>query len=347
MFPKNAWYVACLPDEIDDKPLGRRICNEAMVFFRGPDRRVAALKDFCPHRGAPLSLGRVCDGKLVCGYHGLEMGCDGKTVAMPGQRVQGFPQIASYPVVERDGFVWVWPGDPALADVDKIFRPHWVDDPHWTFAGGLLHVRSDYRLLIDNLMDLTHETYVHSSSIGQKELDEALPTTRSEGDEVFTSRFLYDILPPPFWRMALRGNRMADDQRVDRWQVSRFIPPSLVLIDVGVAPAGKGGREAPPELITRQTVVDFITPETENSLWYFWGAARNFSPEDKALTATIVKAAGAIFSEDVVMLEAQQRSLEANPGHRLLMLNIDSGGVQARRVIDRMIGAEQKTPLAA
>ena len=81
------------------------------MFYRGPDGAVAALEDFCPHRGAPLSLGRVVEGKLVCGYHGLEMGCDGKTVAMPGQRVRGFPPIRTYPVIERYGFIWVWPGD--------------------------------------------------------------------------------------------------------------------------------------------------------------------------------------------------------------------------------------------
>ena len=93
-FPRNAWYVACTPDELADKPLGRQVCGERLVLYRtsegGP---VAALEDFCPHRGAPLSLGRVCEGKLVCGYHGLEMGCEGKTIAMPGQRVRGFPSI--------------------------------------------------------------------------------------------------------------------------------------------------------------------------------------------------------------------------------------------------------------
>jgi len=46
MFLKNEWYVACRADEITDKPLGRKICNEAMVFFRGPDNAVAAVQDF-------------------------------------------------------------------------------------------------------------------------------------------------------------------------------------------------------------------------------------------------------------------------------------------------------------
>src|SRR2546427_1914446 len=88
-FPKNTWYVAATSDEIQDKPLGRRICGERIAFYRA-QHGIAAVEDFCPHRGAPLSLGFVCEGKLDCGYHGLEMGCDGKTIAMPGQRVRGF-----------------------------------------------------------------------------------------------------------------------------------------------------------------------------------------------------------------------------------------------------------------
>ena len=88
-FIRNAWYVAAQSGEITDKPLGRTICNEKIVLFRSLDG-IAAVEDFCPHRGAPLSLGFVQDGRLVCGYHGLEMGCNGKPQAMPLQRVQAF-----------------------------------------------------------------------------------------------------------------------------------------------------------------------------------------------------------------------------------------------------------------
>jgi vanillate monooxygenase len=341
MFQKNAWYVACTPDEIDDKPLGRKICGEAMVFYRGPDGVVAALEDFCPHRGAPLSLGRVVEGKLVCGYHGLEMGCDGKTIAMPGQRVRGFPAIRSFPVVERHGFVWVWPGDAAQADLAKIHHLDWAENPDWAYGGGLYHIACDYRLMVDNLMDLTHETYVHASSIGQKEIDETPVTTRTEGDEVITSRFMNNIMAPPFWQMALRGNHLPDDQPVDRWQICRFSPPSHVMIEVGVALAGQGGYEADPKVKASSIVVDFITPETETSIWYFWGMARSFNPQDQALTASIREGQGKIFSEDLEMLERQQQNLLAWPGRQLLKLNIDAGGVQSRRVIDRLIAAEQ------
>ena len=168
MFIKNTWYVGCTLAELDalgDKPLGRTICNQQMAFFRGVDGKVAAVEDFCPHRGAPLSLGKVCKGHLQCGYHGLEMGTDGKTVHMPGQRVRGFPAIKTFAVVERYGFVWVWPGDPAQADEAQVPVFEFFDNPAWAYGGGLYHVKADYRLMIDNLMDLSHETYVHATSI--------------------------------------------------------------------------------------------------------------------------------------------------------------------------------------
>jgi vanillate O-demethylase monooxygenase subunit len=346
MFPKNAWYVACTPDEIAHTPLGRKVCGESMVFYRPAPDSVAALEDFCPHRGAPLSLGKVCEGKLVCGYHGLEMGCDGKTVAMPGQRVRGFPAVRSFPVVERYGFIWVWPGDAALADPATIHHLHWADNPEWAYGGGLFHIACDYRLMVDNLMDLTHETYVHASSIGQKEIDEVPCKTTVDGDHVVTSRFMENIMAPPFWQMALRGNGLADDVPVDRWQICHFTPPSHVLIEVGVAHAGKGGYAAAPEHKANSIVVDFITPETETSIHYFWGMARQFKPDDQALTDSIRAGQGKIFSEDLEMLERQQRNLLLHPERKLLMLNIDAGGVQSRKVIDRLLAAERSATSA-
>ena len=341
MFPLDAWYVACTATEIDDKPLGRRICGQPVVLFRGAQGEVAALEDWCPHRGAPLSLGRVIEGRLVCGYHGLEMGCDGRTIAMPGQRVRGFPPVRAYPVVERHGFVWIWPGDAARADPAKIHDCAWADSPDWAYGGGLYHIACDYRLMIDNLMDLTHETYVHSGSIGQKEIDETPSTTRVDGDHVVTSRFMNGIQAPPFWRMALRGAHLPDDQPVDRWQICHFTPPSHVMIEVGVALAGRGGYDADPKDKVSAVVVDFITPETETSIWYFWGMARRFNPKDKALTAAIREGQGKIFSEDLEMLERQQRNLLQWPERQLLKLNIDAGGVQARKVLERIVAAER------
>jgi vanillate O-demethylase monooxygenase subunit len=163
---------------------------------------------------------------------------------------------------------------------------------------------------------------------------------------VITSRFMENIMPPPFWQAALRGNGLADDVPVDRWQICRFNAPSHVMIEVGVAHAGKGGYHADPAHKASSIVVDFITPETETSHWYFWGMARNFKPQDDALTATIREGQGRIFSEDREMLELQQKNILRHPERKLLMLNIDAGGVQSRRIIDQWLARERQTEAA-
>lgn len=342
MFPKQTWYVACASDEVAENPLGRQICGEMIVFYRDEAGNVVALEDFCPHRGAPLSLGFIEDGKLVCGYHGLKMGKEGKTDSMPKQRVRGFPCVRAFPVEERHGFIWVWTGDKALANTDLIPELKWADNPSWAYGGGLYRIHCDYRLMIDNLMDLTHETYVHATSIGQKEIDEAAVTTKVEGDEVVTCRFMQNTQAPPFWQNALKAAGLAQDVPVDRWQICHFSPPSHIMIDVGVAHAGHGGRDAENAHKVQAMVVDFITPENETSMWYFWGFARTFKPSDRELTERIREGQGKIFSEDVEMLERQQHNLQCHfPDRKLLKLDIDAGGVQARRILERMLKQEQ------
>jgi vanillate O-demethylase monooxygenase subunit len=255
--------------------------------------------------------------------------------------VGAFPAIRAYPVVERHGFIWVWPGQTEQAEPALIPKLEWADSPDWAYGGGLYHVACDYRLMIDNLMDLTHETYVHAGSIGQKEIDEAPVSTRSVGDEVVTSRFMNKVIAPPFWADNLRANGLPADQPVDRWQICHFSPPSHVMIEVGVALAGRGGHQAAPEHKAASIVVDFITPETETSIWYFWGMARNFRVGDSALTEQIRQGQGKVFAEDTAVLEAQQRNLTLYRNRKLLKLNIDAGGVQARRIIDRLLAQEQ------
>lgn len=343
MFPKNTWYVACSSDELDKEPLGRQICNKQIVFYRDGDGKVVALEDFCPHRGAPLSLGKLEDGMLVCGYHGLKMGSDGKTDSMPKQRVDTFPCVHAYPVVERYGYIWLWPGDTKLADAALLPDLEWADSPDWGFGGGMFNIQCDYRLMIDNLMDLSHETYVHSTSIGQKEIDEAPVKTVLEGNEVVTSRIMDNIIAPPFWQTALKANNLAHDVPVDRWQICRFTPPSHIMIDVGVAHAGHGGIDADNKHKVRGIVVDFLTPASETSMWYFWGMARNFKPQDKALSDTIREGQKEIFAEDLEMLEQQQKNIHTHfSDRRLLKLDIDAGGVHSRKIIAKLLSEEQQ-----
>lgn len=334
----NAWYVAGWDAEIDSAPFARTICGVPMVFYRKLDRSVVAMRDACPHRLLPLSMGIREGDSLRCKYHGLKLGPDGVAEEMPliSDPVNRSICAQAYITHERYRFVWVWIGDKDKADPALIPNLWPCATDGWVFDGGYYHVECDYRLMIDNLMDLTHETHVHAGSIGQPEIMEAGIDTRVEGDEVVVERWMPAIDAPPFWRSAL-----GKDGPVDRWQVCRFLLPASVMIDVGVAPVGAGATLVSHDQGVRGMVVDFMTPETEGTHHYFWGMARNFNIDDPGFTARFKAAQGGVFAEDKVVLEAQQRSIAANPGLKLAAYNIDRGGVRARQLIARAIRAQQ------
>lgn len=337
MFVRNQWYVACWDHELDRTPLARTICGEPVMLYRRLDRSVVAMHDACPHRLLPLSLGIKEGDNIRCRYHGLLLDSHGQAIEMPVPSERPHKSICArlYPVVERHRFIWIWIGDSQLADPGLIpdFWP--CSHPDWTFDGGYYHVKCDYRLVIDNLMDLSHETYTHQGSIGQREILDAPIETHVEGNEVIVSRWMPGIDAPPFWRNALKK-----DGLVDRWQICHFLAPSSVIIDVGVAPVEAGATLAKHDQGVRGFVIDAMTPSGDTSCHYFWGMARNFDTKDSGFTARLKKQQGAVFLEDVAVLEAQQASILATPGSKLRSFSIDAGGVRARHVIEHLIRAQ-------
>jgi vanillate O-demethylase monooxygenase subunit len=333
----NRWYVAAWDSEVDRSPIARTICGEPIMMYRKLDRSLVAMRDACPHRLLPLSMGIKEGDSIRCRYHGLLIGSDGRAEEMPlrNDTVNRSICVQVYPVVERHRFIWVWIGDPSQADPQTIPNLWPCSQAGWTFDGGYFRMACDYRLLVDNLMDLTHETYVHEGSIGQRELMEAPIETRVEGDEVIVTRWMPGIDAPPFWRGALKRGGP-----VDRWQICHFLEPSNVIIDVGVAPVEAGATVEQHDQGVRGFVIDAMTPENDTSTHYFWGMARNFDIDDAGFTARFKKQQGGVFMEDVEVLEAQQRSISANPDLKLRAYAIDQGGVKARMIIDRLRKAQ-------
>ena len=336
-FIRDAWYVLAWDSEVDSEPLARTVCGIPVVVYRKLDRTPVAMRDACPHRLLPLSMGLREGDSIRCRYHGLKLGPDGVAEEMPMRTDKANRSICAEMFVtqERHRFVWIWIGDKEKADPNLIPDLWPCSAPGWVFDGSHYRVECDYRLLIDNLMDLTHETYVHMGSIGQPELMETPISTRVDGESVFVTRWMPGIEPPPFWREALKR-----EGQVDRWQICQFIPPSSVIIDVGVAPVGAGATVENHDQGVRGFVIDVMTPESETSTHYFWGMARNFDTQDTGFTARFRAQQGKVFMEDVEILEAQQRSILANPEMKLRAYNIDEGAVRARRVIDRLVKAQ-------
>ena len=329
---RNAWYVAAWDYEVGAAPLARQLLGVPVVLWRKLDGGIVALRDACPHRLMPLSLGIKEGDSLRCRYHGIKIGPDGAAEEMPlkSDPVNRGICVQSFQIIERHRFVWIWMGD-GQADPDAIPDLWPCSAQGWAFEGGHYAIACDYRLLIDNLMDLTHETYVHQGSIGQTELMEAPLETRVTDTRVFVERWIPDIDPPPFWKVALGKHG-----KVDRWQICEFIAPSAVIIDVGVAPVEAGATLAKHDQGVRGFVIDVMTPSDENNTHYFWGLARDFRTGDPGFGARFKAQQAGVFAEDVEILEAQQRSIRANPSLRLNAYSIDQGGVRARQMIDRI-----------
>jgi phenylpropionate dioxygenase-like ring-hydroxylating dioxygenase large terminal subunit len=346
-FPLNAWYAAAYDVEVGRTLLARTVCNQKLVLYRQTDGRLAALEDACWHRLLPLSLGRLEGDEVVCGYHGLVYNAEGRCTHMPSQEtINPAACVRRFPVAEKHRFVWIWPGDPALADEALIPDLHWNHDPEWAGDGKMIRVKCDYRLVVDNLMDLTHETFVHGSSIGNRAVAEA-PFVATHGERTATvTRWMENIEAPPFWAGQIQQARGYTGP-VDRWQIIRFEAPCTVAIDVGVAPTGTGAL--PRDGGDRShgvngMVLNTITPETDNTCLYFWAFARNYCLNEQRLTHQLREGVAGIFREDELVLEAQQKAIEEHPDHKFYNLNIDAGAMWARRLIDKLVEAERGTP---
>jgi len=351
MFLKEAWYVAAWASELQARPVGRMITGEPVVLYRTAAGRVAALEDRCCHRHYPLSKGRIDGEILQCGYHGFRFDTTGCCVAVPSQRaVPESARVRSYPVVERHALVWIWMGDPRSADPARIADFSWLDSPAWKWKGTCYPVKAGYELIVENLLDLTHITFVHPSTIGNYALiDQAdVRTTRAE-DHVTVTRWMENSDPPPTYQRAghFRG-------KVDRWQMIRFTKPALVRLSVGAMDAGLGARTlmgdgfAAPRS-ARQTRghgigmfnFNMITPETERSTHYFWAQGHDFHLEDPGVTELVFSQVEIAFHEDWAVFEEIQRNMDSRPGAPRVDVNGDNGGIQAIRMLRAAIDAEQ------
>ena len=344
MFLRNFWYVAASAHEIGRNPLGRMILGEPVVLFRTEDGTPAALEDRCVHRHLPLSMGRLVDDVLQCHYHGLRYDATGACVKVPGQdTVPPGARVKVYPVVERYRWVWIFMGNPARADPADIPDFHWFDDPAWGAKGQYLHVKANWQLIVDNLLDLTHLAFVHETTIGNSALvDNAKVEVERAPSNVVVTRWIIDAPAPPTFVKA--GGFTAN---VDRWQIIDFVPPAFLRLDVGCTPTGAGAPEGRRVNGINMRNLNAVTPETESTSHYFWGQAHDWDVHNPATTDMLVEQIRTAFLEDVAVFEAQQRNMSLMPNAPQIDINADNGLIQARRILERIRRDEEAAVAAA
>jgi vanillate O-demethylase monooxygenase subunit len=338
MFLKNVWYVAAWANEVDHSLRQIVVLGERICVFRNADGQVVALEDACPHRKLPLSKGRLMNDAVECGYHGLTFNCDGQCVAAPGSgRIPSAAKVHSYPVHEKYQLVWIWMGNPALADASDIFEVEHYEDTAWGInRGPALEIDCNYLLVTDNLLDPTHVAWVHQSSFGQSATKD-VPLRLTKGDDGITVwRWMMDVEPAPFYKKIVEFEGNCD--RLQHYEV-RY--PSLALIRAVFTPAGTGGADGP--LHDRTFVMDsynFMTPISPSRTRYYWFQLRNIRPEDNELSKMMSEDVQHAFEEDRAILNEVQVGM-ANKATPNIDLEIDGGPLRFRRQLEAMIAQEQ------
>ncbi|GAA4705007.1 aromatic ring-hydroxylating dioxygenase subunit alpha [Phytohabitans rumicis] len=343
-FARNQWYVAAYGDEVGRDLLVRTVLGEPLVLYRTEAGQAVALADRCVHRRYPLSASRLDGDTIVCGYHGFTYDSGGTCVFVPGQqRIPRTARVPSYPVVERDSFVWVWIGEPDRADPAGVPRAPWLADPGYAVVRGMEPLNARYGLLVDNLMDLSHETYLHGGYIGTPEVADTPITTQVDEDRgvVYVSRRMDDAACPPFYARStgIQG-------RITRWQDIEYHPPCLYLLHSRIAPQGVyPPADGPDSAAFHAEIVYAITPSTEDTTYDFWAVARDFAIDDESVGEYLRTSNHTVVMQDVTALNLLERVIAAEPDkYQELSINIDTGGLAARRMLARLVeaGAPQR-----
>jgi len=336
-FLRNQWYTAATSAEIGDKPLARTICNEPLVIFRSGNGNVAVLTDRCPHRKAPLSSGEVVGNDIQCGYHGIRFAPDGACTRVPGNAQIGRNfRARSFPAHEIHGLIFVWLGEAALADPTHI--PDFSENvkPGWTGVHGLLYVKGNYQLLIDNILDLTHVVFVHKTTLAGGGVAETPLEVEIDGDVVRAQRLMRNVDTAPIYKAArnLHG-------KIDRWQFLEFRPPIYARITLGAREAGSEVPFGTPTHI----VLNSFTPETERTTHYFWSTVRSWGLDDANVSKVYKDMTDLAFAEDARIVELQQELIDSDTsGAPLVSLAFDRAGLGARRIIKRKLDEEVSAP---
>lgn len=352
-FVRNAWYVACWSSDLADAPRAETILGEKVVLWRGADGAVRAAEDLCPHRFLPLSLGRVAGDDIQCGYHGLTFDGAGACVGAPTQpALPAGCRIHTYPVHENMGLVWIWPGDPALADPADVYDLPQYHQPGWGIGqGDALDVEAHYLLLCDNLCDPTHVNYVHPSTLGNPDGINAPVTFEETPWGVLTERLTPNSKPTGFVRAF--GNHAG---AVDMWQRYLMYTPSVSIIDFGAAAAGTGAlgetggrlayREGQGEGEIRVFSCHFMTPITETRTIDRWLHVRNFVADDPTVGDGISAQFRIAFAEDKLILQAVQAEEGRHAGRPKTGLDLDASAGLFRLKVNRLLRAEARAQAA-
>jgi phenylpropionate dioxygenase-like ring-hydroxylating dioxygenase large terminal subunit len=335
-FLLNAWYMVGWSNEIDHGLLRRRFLGDPVLLFRKLDGSIAAMIDRCPHRYAPLSTGERDGDHIICPYHGLAFDSDGACVRNPfSDKLPKGANVRSFPVIERDGIAWFWPGVPEGADAALIPDFSQLIVPEYGAPlTGYMHMDAPYEMGLDNLLDLSHIEFVHKGSFagngvifaGEHEL--VIESDR----RLHSNWWMADVAAPPHTMGVYDPGT-----RCNHWLNMRWDAPANMALAVG---ACRLGEDRDVGTVAYQAHI--LTPESTTSTHYFWASARGHpsSEEGDSMLRNLFEMAFA--QEDKPMIQATWQNMDGRDFWDLqpAYLGIDAGGTTARRSLQKLVAQE-------
>ncbi|MHA7628059.1 Rieske 2Fe-2S domain-containing protein [Corallococcus sp. M7] len=223
----HSWFILCTSSELGSKPLARTLQGTPLVLFRGEGGKPGALMDRCPHRNVPLSLGRVTNGQLECGYHGWRFDTGGQCRLIPG--LVGEPEArsrcaASYATREQDGFVWVY-STPGVEPTSEPFRFPLLDAADYTTVRRVLRAPGSLHAVLENTLDVPHTAFLHGGLFRTAEKKNEIDVVVRRSADRVEAEYLGEPAPK-----GLVGRLLAPGGGVVQ-HFDRFLMPSIAQVE--------------------------------------------------------------------------------------------------------------------
>jgi vanillate O-demethylase monooxygenase subunit len=352
-FIRNIWYAAMWAQDLPEVEMTRvTVIGEPLVLFRNGAGLPVALLNRCPHRFAPLHLGKLCANRerIQCGYHGLEFDTTGRCVHNPhSETIPAAARVPAFTAVERHSLIWVWMGEqPAREELIPDFSAFDETNNARVSRRESIELEVNYQLMTDNLLDLSHVSFLHDGVLGHSGMVRGQINVEQVGNTVYVKRSTPDVVPPGMFDLLYRR----DGEAVDVWADMRWDAPSCMLNNAGVCPPG-----APRSDGVHILGAHILTPISEFRTRYHFAAARfddnvtRTADEEREVFEKLSSQRRYAFEEqDEPMVLAQQTAQLAAGGLGKLkpvLLNIDAGPVRARRLLDEIRSASDASVAAS
>jgi phenylpropionate dioxygenase-like ring-hydroxylating dioxygenase large terminal subunit len=329
--PTDCWYAPAASSEVDRELLPVRAAGLPVVLYRTEAGTVVALEDRCAHRAYPLSVGELIGDTIRCGLCGFVYGTDGQCVSVPTQpHVPYGAEVASYPVREADGLVWVWLGEPGRAALHRIPDLPWLDDDGWSTVSGEEDVLASFLLLHENFADVTQVPFV-APDIAPSVLGTTPPPLEVVVSE--TSVSLHRDFPPaplPAWQAEIVGCPLDTPYRTEQ---SGFFPSPAVWVDHWDAQAEDGSW-------IRLRFTHLVTPIDESSSHLLWAVSRDFALGNRAVDQYLAGIFTDYYDRVIEAMEIAQEVLEIDGPGPEVNVNADAVGLKVREIVAALLTAE-------